>query len=87
MWIVFVGLILSRVVEFIAAKVYFESNLTYMYFLNSITFNAGLKFEFKDPIVGQKLKASIFMITNKNQTQYGNWTFPDKFLWDEVYYS
>jgi len=64
-----------------------DNNITSMYFYHSITFKAGLEFNFRDPMVGQNLKASIFLITNKNVTQYGNWTFPNKYLWDEVYYS
>lgn len=57
-----------------------------MTFNMSITFEAGLKFKFRDPIVGQKLKAVIFMITDTNKTRYGNWTFPSLYMWDDMFY-
>ena len=50
-----------------------------MYFFNWINFHASLNFKFKDPIVGQKLKATIFVIENENKTEYDNWTFTDKY--------
>jgi hypothetical protein len=58
-----------------------------MVFKNNIRFKASVSFKFKDPVVGQELKASIFRITNRNRTAFGNWTFPDKYLWDDCYYS
>ena len=58
-----------------------------MYFYNFINFHASLNFEFKDPMVGQKLKATIFVAENENKTDYDNWTFIDKYKWDDFYYS
>jgi hypothetical protein len=63
-------------------------NITEMYLLNKIVFNAGLKYIWKDPIVGVKLKINIWQAKDGlNITKYSNWTFPDKFIWDDAFYS
>ena len=52
---------------------------------NNPNFKASLRFEFGKRLNGIKANMKIFHSNETNSAKYVNYTFPDKYTWDEFY--
>ena len=63
-----------------------ESNVTQIFFNNSIAFNTFFEFKFSEKFNGQEAGFTVWTSEITNSSMYYNFTFPTMFDWDDFYY-